>query len=272
MTGIADSTSGLGVPKQVQDNSQVQEKKTDLMEKLASGKQINSASDGGAAQQIIDRFTSQIEGNRQALSNVYDGISLTQVAEGGLEGINNDVSRIRELTLQSGNGMLNDADKRALQSEISALQENISRSAEQTTFAGKPLLTEQSALRFQAGADAGGNIDVQTNDVVKEIASVLNIDVTTNSVNDALAATDAALETVGAYRAELGAAQNQLASSARSLTQADVNTSAAQSRIADTDYAQASSQQAALDVQRQAVMSVQSMATQQEGQVLALLS
>ncbi|HCA25680.1 MAG TPA: flagellin, partial [Pseudomonas sp.] len=77
---------------------------------------------------------------------------------------------------------------------------------------------------------------------------------------------------VGAYRAELGATQNQLASTARNLTQADVNTSAAQSRIGDLDYAQALSQQAALGIQGQAAMSVQSMATQQEGQVLALLS
>ncbi len=272
MTGITDSTFGLGVPKQVQENNQVQEKKTDLMEKLASGKQVNSAADGAAAQQIIDRLTSQVEGNRQAVSNVYDGISLAQVAEGGLDGINNDVSRIRELTLQAGNGILNDADKRAIQSEITALQENISQTAEQTTFGGKPLLSEQGALSFQVGANAGENVDVQTNDVVNDIASVLNVDVTTGSVNDALAATDAALETVGAYRAELGATQNQLASTARNLTQADVNSSAAQSRIADLDYAQASSQQAALDVQSQAAMTVQSMATQQEGQVLALLS
>ena len=65
---------------------QVQERQQSLAEKLASGKQINSAADGAAAQQIIDRLTSQVEGNRQAVNNVYDGISLAQVAEGGLEG------------------------------------------------------------------------------------------------------------------------------------------------------------------------------------------
>ena len=81
---------------------QVQERQQSLAEKLASGKQINSAADGAAAQQIIDRLTSQVEGNRQAVNNVYDGISLAQVAEGGLEGINNDVNRIRELSVQAG--------------------------------------------------------------------------------------------------------------------------------------------------------------------------
>ena len=105
---------------------QVQEKQNTLLEKLASGKEINSASDGAAAQQIIDRLTSEVEGNRQAVNNVYDGISLAQVAEGGLSNINDDVNRIRELTIQSGNGVLSDGDRQALQSEISQLQENIS--------------------------------------------------------------------------------------------------------------------------------------------------
>ena len=107
--------------------SQVQEKQESLMEKLASGKKINNASDGAAAQQIIDRLTSEVEGNRQSLNNVYDGISLAQVAEGGLGSINDDVNRIRELTLQSGNGVLSSGDRRAIQSEITQLQENMSQ-------------------------------------------------------------------------------------------------------------------------------------------------
>ena len=68
--------------------SQVQEKQNNLFEKLASGKKVNNATDGAAAQQIIDRLTSEVEGSRQAINNVYDGISLAQVAEGGLGSIN----------------------------------------------------------------------------------------------------------------------------------------------------------------------------------------
>jgi len=81
---------------------QIQEKQDNLFEKLASGKKVNSALDDAAAQQIIDRFTTQVEGNRQAIKNVYDGISVAQIAEGGLSTINDNVNRIRELTLQSG--------------------------------------------------------------------------------------------------------------------------------------------------------------------------
>ncbi|WP_444843191.1 flagellin N-terminal helical domain-containing protein, partial [Alteromonas stellipolaris] len=143
---------------------QVQEKQNTLLEKLASGKEINSASDGAAAQQIIDRLTSEVEGNRQAVNNVYDGISLAQVAEGGLSNINDDVNRIRELTIQSGNGVLSDGDRQALQSEISQLQENISFTIEQTNFAGKPLLSDNGALSFQVGANAGNSVDIKTQD------------------------------------------------------------------------------------------------------------
>ena len=72
---------------------QIQEKQNNLLEKLASGKKVNNAQDDAAAQQIIDRLTSEVEGNRQTLNNVYDGISLAQVAEGGLGSINDDVNR-----------------------------------------------------------------------------------------------------------------------------------------------------------------------------------
>lgn len=235
---------------------QVQERQQSLAEKLASGKQINSAADGAAAQQIIDRLTSQVEGNRQAVNNVYDGISLAQVAEGGLEGINNDVNRIRELSVQAGSGILSAADKQAIQSEITQLQENITQTIDQTNFAGKPLLSSDSEINFQVGAQAGQQISVNTRDIASELNGVLNIDVTSQSSEDVLAAADAAVEVVGSARGDLGAVQNQLASTARNLTQSDVNTAAARSRIQDTDYAQAVSQQAANDVLGQASLTV----------------
>lgn len=253
--------------------NQVQEKQNTLLEKLASGKEINSASDGAAAQQIIDRLTSEVEGNRQAVNNVYDGISLAQVAEGGLSTINDDVNRIRELTIQSGNGVLSDGDRQALQSEISQLQENISFTIEQTNFAGKPLLSDNGALSFQVGANGGNSVDVKTQDIGSQLSDVLSIDLTSgSSIDDALNATDEAIEILGGARGDLGATQNSLASTARNLTQSNVNTAEARSRIQDLDYAQASSQQAANDVQGQAALTVQAQANQQQGQVLALLS
>ena len=252
---------------------QIQERQNSLLEKLASGKQVNDATDGAAAQQIIDRLTSEVEGSRQAVSNVYDGISLAQVAEGGLSSINDDVNRIRELTLQSGSGILSDGDRQALQSEISQLQDNISQTIEQTNFAGKPLLSEDGALSFQVGANAGNSVDIETQDFASQLSSVLSIDLTSGtSINDALSAADDAIELVGGAQGELGATQNALQSTARNLTQANVNAAESRSRIQDLDFAQATSQQAANDVLSQSALTIQAQANQQEGQVLAFLS
>ncbi|WP_394221947.1 flagellin [Alteromonas gracilis] len=253
--------------------SQVQEKQESLMEKLASGKKINDATDGAAAQQIIDRLTSEVEGSRQAINNVYDGISVAQVAEGGLGSINDDVNRIRELTLQSGSGVLSDGDRRAIQSEITQLQENITQTIEQTNFAGKPLLSDNGSLEFQAGSSPGQSISINTQDVAAQLNDVLAIDITSGtSVEDALSAADAAIETVGGARGDLGATQNRFESAARSLTQANVNTAEARSRIQDLDFAQAASQRASNDVLGQAALTVQAQANQQQNQVLTLLS
>lgn len=251
---------------------QIQQQQEERLERLASGQRINSAADGAAAQQIIDRLTTEVEGNRQAISNAYDGISLAQVAEGGLSGINEDVSRIRELTIQSGSGILSDADRQAIQSEISALQDNISQTIDQTTFAGQPLLSEEGEIGFLVGNDAGNSRNVNTQDFNQELASVLNIDVTSQSTDDALAAADEALETVGAARGELGATQNAFESTARNLSQTDANLAAARSRIADTDFAQTTSELAAGNVLNQSTIAVQAQANQQQGQVLALLN
>ena len=251
---------------------QVQQKQSSLMEKLASGKQVNSATDGPAAQLIIDRLTSQAEGSRQAISNAYDGISLTQVAESGLANITDDANRIRELTVQAGNGALNDADRQALQSEISALQENISLTVEQTNFAGKPLLSGGQDISFLISSSSGNNIDVETNNVTDSISDLLSIDVTNaESRQQALDIADASLETIGGFRGDLGASQNQFASAARVLTESSINAQSARSRIQDLDYAQATSDMAAAQVQSQASLSVQAQANQQQGQVLALL-
>lgn len=252
---------------------QVQQRQESIFEKLASGKKVNSAADGAAAQQIIDRLTSQVEGNRQSVTNAYDGVSLTQVAESGLSGINDDVSRIRELSVQAGNGILSDSDRQAIQAEVSQIQENISQTIEQTEFGGKSLLSDAGNIDFQIGANAGQKIGVATQDVAASLTDVLNVDLSTaQGAEEALAVADEAAEFVGAARADLGATQNQFESAARNLTQSNVNVAAARSRIQDTDYAQATADSAAANILGQASISVQAQANQQQGQVLSLLN
>jgi flagellin len=252
---------------------QLQNKQESILEKLSSGKRISSASDGAAAQQIIDRLTTQVEGNRQSISNAFDGVSLTQVAEGGLAGINKDVNRIRELSVQSGNVFLSDSDRRAIQSEVTQLQENISQTIDQTEFAGQSLLSSNSNIDFQVGANAGQKIGVATQDVATSLNDILNVDLSTaQGAEDALVIADEATEFVGSARADLGASQNQFESAARNLTQTDVNISAARSRIQDTDFAQAASENVTAGILSQSSIAVQDIANQQQGQVLSLLN
>jgi flagellin len=252
---------------------QVQQKQESILEKLSSGKKINSAADGAAAQQIIDRLTTQVEGNRQSISNAFDGVSLTQVAEGSLSGITQDVNRIRELAVQSGNGILSDSDRSAIQAEVSQLQENISQTIEQTKFAGKSLLSGDDSIDFQIGANTGQTIALQTQDVAANLNDILNVDLSTaQGAEEALTAADAANEFVGEAQSELGATQNQFKSAARNLSQSDVNLSAARSRIQDTDFAQTASDNAAASILSQTSIAVQGIANQQQGQVLSLLN
>ncbi|MFQ3191939.1 MAG: flagellin [Paraglaciecola sp.] len=252
---------------------QVQNKQESILEKLSSGKRINGAADGAAAQQIIDRLTTQVEGNRQSISNAFDGVSMTQVAEGGLAGINQDVNRIRELSVQSGNGLLSDSDRQAIQSEVTQLQENISQTIQQTEFAGKSLLSSDGNIDFQVGANAGQKISVATQDVAAGLSDILNVDLSSSQgAEDALAIADNATEFVGSARSDLGANQNKFESAARNLTQTDINFSAARSRIQDTDFAQAASESAAAGILSQTSLAVQGMANQQQGQVLSLLN
>lgn len=252
---------------------QIQNKQNTLMERLASGKRINNADDGAAAQQIIDRLTSQVEGNQQAIRNAYDGVSLAQVAEGGLSGIQDGVQRIRELSVQAGNGILTDADRKAIQSEVSQIQQEIRDTVERTEFAGKPLLSSGSESEFQVGANAGQKVSVGGQNVLGGLNDILAVDLSTaQGAENALAVADEASQFVGEARAEYGATQNQLEGIARNLLDNEVNVSAARSRIQDTDFAQATSEQASANILSQSAIAVQAQANQQQGQVLSLLN
>jgi flagellin len=240
----------------------VQQKQEPIFDKLASGKEINN----GAKEQIIDRLTSQIEGDRQFVSNAYDGIALSQVAESGLSGISKDVVRIRELSVQAGNGILSDGDRNAIQAQVAQLQAQITQTIEQTTFAGKLLLSGDSRIDFQIGANASQSIGVATEDIATGLSGVLDFDLSTaQGAQDALAATDDAAHFMGEALVNLSATQNQFASAARNLTHQNVNVAAARGRIQDTDYAQASSHSATANILSQASLSVQAQANQQQG-------
>lgn len=131
------------------------------MQRLSTGSRINSAKDDAAGLQISNRLTSQVNGLNVAVRNANDGISLAQTAEGALQQSTNILQRMRDLSLQSANGSNDSNDRAALQKEVGALQNELTRISETTTFGGRKLLDGSfGATSFQIGANANETIDV----------------------------------------------------------------------------------------------------------------
>lgn len=132
------------------------------MERLASGQRINSAADDAAGLVLSNRMTSQIRGLNQAVRNANDGISLIQTAEGALDESTNILQRIRELSVQSANGIYSDADRTTLDAEVQQLVSELDRIAETTSFNGQSILDgSQSQLSLQVGAEAHQVIELE---------------------------------------------------------------------------------------------------------------
>ncbi|WP_144957760.1 flagellin [Pseudomonas oryzihabitans] len=131
------------------------------MQRLSTGSRINSAKDDAAGLQISNRLTNQINGLNQATRNANDGISLAQTAEGAMQQSTNILQRIRDLAVQSANGSNSDADRAALQKEVSAQQAELTRISDTTTFGGRKLLDGSfGTTSFQVGSNAYETIDV----------------------------------------------------------------------------------------------------------------
>ncbi|MBI3143686.1 MAG: flagellin [Pseudogulbenkiania sp.] len=158
------------------------------LERLSSGLRINSAKDDAAGLAIADRMTGQIRGLDQAKRNANDGISLSQTAEGALSEISNNLQRIRELSVQAANDTNSASDRAALQSEVSQLQQEITRVAGNTQFNGKNLLDGTfTAQSFQVGANANQSIAISLNNAKASNIGANNL-TATGTLNNATAA------------------------------------------------------------------------------------
>ncbi len=152
-TNIASLTAQRNLNKSQTANQQA-------LERLSSGLRINSAKDDAAGLAISTRFTSQIRGLNVAIRNAGDGISLAQTAEGALGTMNDNLQRIRELSVQSANATNSDVDREALQAEVDQLIAEVTRTADETDFNGRKLLDGSFEATFQIGANAGQSIDI----------------------------------------------------------------------------------------------------------------
>jgi len=249
------------------------------MERLSSGLRINSAKDDAAGQAISNRMTSQLRGMTQASRNANDGISMAQTAEGALNEINNNLQRIRELTVQAKNGSNSTSDTTSLQDEVTARLEEIDRIASKTTFNGINLLDGSAGTAGKVGIQVGANDD----DTITIDLSAAKADTTTLGVNaialsgvtasgdTTLDTIDKAIAKIDTARSGLGATQNRFESTINNLNNTVTNLSSAQSRIQDADYATEVSAMSRAQIIQQAGTSVLSKANQSAQSVLSLL-
>ncbi|NTS75391.1 flagellin FliC [Catenovulum sp. SM1970] len=247
-------------------------------ERLSSGFRINRAADDSAGMQISDRMTSQVQGLNQAIRNANDGISLVQTAEGAMQEITGSLQRIRQLAIQSQNGINSSSDRAALQKEVSALKTEISRIGQTTQFAGVDLLTGDYSAAFLVGANGGQTISVNLSSNAPAGGfgasglSIGNLSVATAAdASTALTSIDAAISTIGGARADLGALQNRFQSTIRNLSNVVENVSSARSRIRDTDFASETAELTRNQILQQASQTVLSQANSRPQSALSLL-
>ncbi|MES2767705.1 MAG: flagellin [Bdellovibrionota bacterium] len=248
------------------------------LEKLASGFRINKAGDDAAGLAISESLRAQIRGYGQALRNTQDGISMIQVAEGGLNEVSSIMIRLRELGVQAASDTVGPVERQFLNVEYEQLLQEIDRIADATEFNGTPLLNGTGALfDFQIGIRNDPTIDRITFDASKADSNTAAIGVNLTSVADkasaqnSLAAIDKAIMNVSAMRADFGAIQNRLQSTINNLAVSIENISAANSRIRDTDVAEESAELTKNNVLMQAGTSVLAQANQTTASAVQLL-
>jgi len=216
------------------------------LERLSSGYRINKAGDDAAGMAISEKLRAKTRGLIQAQRNASDGISLIQVAEGGLEEIQNILVRLRELGVQAASDTIGGQERRYLNEEYQSLKEEVDRIANVTEFNGTVLLDGTGgSLDFQV--NTGGlnllgvdriSFDAFKSDVNSDKLGLEEVSIDTKvNAQRSLQIVDSAIEDVSSIRGELGAIDNRLTSSIRNLSVSIENLTAANSRIKDVDVA-----------------------------------
>jgi len=248
------------------------------MNQLASGSRINKAADDAAGLAISENLKGQIRSYGQAARNANDGISMVQVAEGGLSEIGNIVTRVRELGIQAASDTVGDKERGYLNMEVGQLKNELDRIAQTTRF-GTTNLLDGSGQKFdiQVGIfnnDFQDRISFDSAEINSTLSELQldGVDLSSkDSAQSSLAALDEAQSKVAGFRANLGALQNRFQSTVDNLAIQNENLSAANSRIRDTDIAAATSEATKNQVLLNASTSVLSQANAQPQLALKLI-
>ncbi|WP_303708579.1 flagellin [Microbacterium paraoxydans] len=247
------------------------------LEKLSSGLRINRAADDAAGLAISEGLRSQVNGLNVAARNTQDGISVIQTAEGALTEVHSILQRVRDLTAQGANDSNNAKSREAIQTEIGALADELTRIADSTNFNGIKLLSGGTTLTFQVGAGAVAAEDQISVGLTNFANLGTTIETLAGTMTDAasygaaLAGIDTQIQAVSTARAGYGALQNRFESTINSLNVSAENLAAAESRIRDTDMASEMVKFTSANILSQAGTAMLAQANQANQGVLQLL-
>ncbi len=246
--------------------------------KLSSGQRITKAADDAAGLAISEKLKAEIRSAQQANRNVNDGVSLVQVAEGGLNETSNILVRMRELAIQSASDTVGDSERGMANLEYQQLKSEMDRISQVTEYNGKKLLNgSDNKIDFQVGTGADEfkdriSLDTSVINSGIEAMGVEGVDVSSKEgAQSSLGALDSAIEKVSGQRAVLGSLQNRLTSTSNNLQVYTENMSAANSRIRDVDYAEESAKQARNQILTSAGTSVLAQANVSSQNALKLI-
>ncbi len=242
-------------------------------EKLSSGYKINRAADDAAGLAISEKMRRQIRGLTQAATNAQDGISCVQTAEGALAEVHDMLQRINELAVQSANGTNMTTDRQYLNNEVTALKSEINRIANSVTFNEQKLLDGSfSGKSLQIGSESGNELAISISAMKASTLGISTVNIASaGGAKSAIASVKSALEKVSSQRSALGAIQNRLEHTVSNLNNVVENTTAAESRIRDTDMASEMVKYTNNNVLAQAGTAMLAQANQSNQSVLSLL-
>ena len=258
------------------------------IEKLSSGQRINKAGDDASGLAVSEKMRSQIRGLNQAERNIQNGVSFIQTTEGYLSETTDILQRIRELAVQSSNGIYTDEDRMQIQVEVSQLVAEVDRIASQAQFNGMNMLTGAFArdsaagrvMQFQIGANVDQNEQVFIGTMTAQALGLTGtqgsderISISTpDAANMTIATLDNAMKSVNRQRADLGAYQNRFEIAAKGIAVAAENLQAAESRIRDSDMANEMVEYTKNQILTQSGTAMLVQANSQSQNVLRLLS
>jgi flagellin len=248
------------------------------LEKMSSGTRIAKAADDSAGLAISEKMKADIRSLRQDSRNANDGISLVQVAEGGMNEVGNILTRFRELSIQAASDTIGDKERGFINKEVSQLRAEVDRIAQTTEFNGHKLLAGHGdKIEVQVGLNNSPEndrfvFDTQKMNIGLDSLGLSGINTTTKEAAQGnLEKIDRAITGLSENRSEIGALQNRLASSVQNLATYEENLSAARSRIYDVDMAQESSEMTKNNILSQAGTAVLAQANNNAQGALKLL-